>query len=144
MRISALLCALGATAAAAEEEGGAAGAEAPNPTSTAQQAHAALFIEASVRKEVDLALRTFLRCEACQAIAFQVLLEFSVAEQRSGSGRGKLSDDHIAMALDEYGACTPGNFEEHRLYELNGTRYLSGTVRSPCPPLRRFAAAASL
>lgn len=100
-----------------------------NPTQTARQAQAALFIEASVRKEVDLALRTFLRCEACQAIAFQVLLEFNIAEQRSGSKRGKLQDSHVAMVLDEYGACTPENFEGHQLYELNGTRYLGGSVR---------------
>ena len=102
-----------------------------NPTNTAKQAQAALYIEASVRKEVDLALRTFLRCEACQAIAFQVLLEFSIAEQRSGVKHGELQDKHMAMALDEYGACTPSNFEEHRMYELNGTRYLGGSVRTP-------------
>ena len=130
-----LLCC--ASCARAEEAAGDADASANtlpteqhgNPTNTAQQAQAALYIEASVRKEVDLALRTYLRCEACQAIAFQVLLEFSVAEQRSGSKRGQLAETHIAMALDEYGACTPANFEEHQLYELNGTRYLGGSVR---------------
>jgi hypothetical protein len=130
-----LLCAFGA---AAEEAGGGADAastgEQQNPTRTAKQAQAALFIEASVRKEVDLALRTYLRCEACQAIAFQVLLEFSIAEQRSGTKRGQLKENHIAMVLDEYGACTPENFEEHHLYELNGTRYLGGSVRHP--PMR--------
>ena len=97
-----------------------------NPTNTAQRAQAALFIEATVRKDVDIALRTYLRCEACEAIAFQVLLEFSVAEQRSKVKRGQLSSQHVTMSLDEYGACTPENFEQHRLVELNGTKYLSG------------------
>lgn len=130
-----LFCAFGATAGDAADVDGSGdsiptGAQ-ENPTSTAKQAQAALFIEASVRKEVDLALRTYLRCEACQAIAFQVLLEFSIAEQRSGTKRGQLKENHIAMVLDEYGACTPENFEEHQLYELNGTRYLGGSVRLP-------------
>ena len=62
-----------------------------------------------------------------------MLLEFSVAEQRSGTKRGQLAETHIAMVLDEYGACTPENFEEHQLYELNGTRYLGGSVwHKPC------------
>ncbi len=142
-----LLCAFGAAAEEAADAGGAGTVaastdEQQNPTSTAKQAQAALFIEASVRKEVDLALRTYLRCEACQAIAFQVLLEFSVAEQRSGSKRGQLKENHIAMVLDEYGACTPENFEEHRLYELNETRYLGGSVRKP--PMRPWFRHASI
>lgn len=107
-----------AAAAAAEEE--------YNPTNTAQRAQAAIFIEATVRKDVDIALRTYLRCEACEAIAFQVLLEFSVAEQRSKVKRGQLSEQHVGMSLDEYGACTPENFEQHRLVQLNGTKYVSG------------------
>ena len=122
----ALLLALlvaGSIAAAAGEEGedGDAPPAPPPPRRSAQQEQAELYIDASVRKEVDRALRTHLRCEACQAIAFQTMMEFSVAERRSGAGHGKLSAAMQAMALDEYGACTPSNFEEHRLVTLNGT-----------------------
>ena len=109
-----------------EEEDGDAQPAPPPPRRSAQQQQAELYIDASVRKEVDRALRTHLRCEACQAIAFQTMVEFSVAERRSGAGHGKLSDAMQAMALDEYGACTPSNFEEHKLVTLNGTDYLSG------------------
>ena len=109
-----------------EEEDGDAQPAPPPPRRSAQQEQAELYIDASVRKEVDRALRTHLRCEACQAIAFQTMVEFSVAERRSGAGHGKLSAAMQAMALDEYGACTPSNFEEHKLVTLNGTDYLSG------------------
>ena len=119
--ISLLVAGSIAATAGEEDEDGDAQPAPPPPRRSAQQEQAELYIDASVRKEVDRALRTHLRCEACQAIAFQTMMEFSVAERRSGAGHGKLSAAMQAMALDEYGACTPSNFEEHKLVTLNGT-----------------------
>ena len=71
-------------------------------------------------------LDTYLRCEACQAVAFQFLLEFNVAEKYSKSAFGQLSSRTVEMVGNEEGACAPEHFEEHHFRNVNETRYLAG------------------
>jgi hypothetical protein len=84
------------------------------------------YIDRAVRRDVQRALDTYLRCEACQAVAFQVLLEFNIAERKSGSARGQLSADMVEFAMDEGGACSPEHYEAYVLRNINGSRYLVG------------------
>jgi hypothetical protein len=70
----------------------------------------------------------YLKCEVCQAVAFQLMVEFSLAEQHSDLGRGNLNlrPQIMEMVINEKGACTPNNFQAHVVGSINGTQYLAG------------------
>ena len=85
-----------------------------------------LYTEAAVRNDVDKMLGTYLRCEACQAVAFQLMIEFTLAEKYSKNAMGSLPESMVEMVANEEGACSPDHFEEHHLRNVNETRYLVG------------------
>ena len=85
-----------------------------------------LYTEAAVRNDVARMLGTYLGCEACQAVAFQLLMEFNLAERYSKNKMGELPEHIVDMVATEEGACSPEHFEEHHLRAINGTRFLAG------------------